>query len=224
VLLTADDQPLLTSRPLVDSSGQPAGYYEVIIRNDYLDGVSSPVDSNEVVTVISTGQIGGNRKTIEVTVQKGRFPDNDADPRLKTVAGLESLAASITNNAGVIYAGNASLANVGGPANYPVVVVGGNLDLGPGTGYGLLLVRGEVQVVGDIDWNGLILVIGQGAMRWNSGVTGTIRGGTLVAKTRDTGGSLLGSPANWMYTITDAAQIKAANQSFPYSPIAVREK
>jgi hypothetical protein len=223
-LMTVDDQPLISSRPLIDSSGQAAGFYEVSIRNDYADGASSLVDSNEVVTLVSTGQIGGNRKTIEVTVQKGRFPENDTDPRLQSIAGLEALVASITNNARTIYSGNSVLTGLGAPGDYSVVVVDGNLDLGPGTGYGLLLVRGELTVVADINWNGLILVIGQGVLHWNDGVTGTINGGTFVAKTRGTDGSLLSTPANWMYSMTDASQIKAANRSFPYNSVAIREK
>jgi hypothetical protein len=136
---------------------------------------------------------------------------------------LENLASSITRNATDIYAGSAMSAS-GGPGDYRVVVVDGNLDLGPGTGYGLLLVRGEVHIVGNLTWNGLILVIGQGVLRWSSGVSGTIQGGLFVAKTRDTNRALLSAPENVSFTITDVSQIKAANRPFPYNPIAVKER
>jgi len=78
--------------------------------------------------------------------------------------------------------------------------------------------------VDDITWNGLILVIGQGVLRWNPGVSGNINGGVFVARTREPNGSLLHAPADVAFTITDAAQMKAANRSFPYNPIAIREK
>jgi Tfp pilus assembly protein PilX len=222
-LATVDDQPLIPSRQLVDVSGQPSGRYEVWLTNDNADGVVSLTDSNQVLNLISVSQIGSTRKTIEVTVQKGRFPDTDSDPRLKSVAGLESLAASITKNATDLYTG-ATLGSAGGPSDYRVIAVEGNLDLGPGTGYGILLLRGELTVVGDVTWNGLIVVIGQGVILWKPGVTGIINGGLFAARTRAADGSLLNTPMSVMYDITDATQIKAANRLFPFSPIAIREK
>jgi len=222
-LATVDDQPLIPSRQLVDVSGQPFGRYEVWLTNDNADGVVSLTDSNQVLNLMSVGQIGSTRKTIEVTVQKGRFPDTDSDPRLKSVAGLESLAASLTKNATDLYTG-ATLGSVGGPSDYRVIAVEGNLDLGPGTGYGILLLRGELTVVGDITWNGLIVVIGQGVILWKPGVTGIINGGLFAARTRAADGSLLSTPMSVMYDITDTTQIKAANQLFPFISIAIREK
>src|SRR5262249_41039490 len=157
-LLTADDQPLIPSRELMP--GQ-SGSYEVWLRNDNAEGAASLTDRNEILTLVSQGQTGNTRKTIEVTVRKSGFPENETDPRLKTVAGLENLASSITRNATDIYAGS-TMNSSGGPGDYRVVVVDGNLDLGPGAGYGLLLVRGELNIVGNLTWSGLILVIGQG--------------------------------------------------------------
>src|SRR5207249_2533870 len=106
---------------------------------------------------------------IEVTVKRGGFPENDADPRLRAVPGLESFVSSISKNATDVLT-SATIGDFGNTANYRVAVVDGNLSLGPGTGYGLLLVRGELNVVGNMTWNGLILVIGQGVLRWNPGV------------------------------------------------------
>jgi hypothetical protein len=75
-----------------------------------------------------------------------------------------------------------------------------------------------------VTWNGLIILIGQGALRWKPGVTGIINGGLFAARTRAADGSLLSTPMDVMYNITDTAQIKAANQLFPFSPIAIKEK
>jgi Tfp pilus assembly protein PilX len=222
-LLTSDDVPLIPSRQLIDASGQGAGYYEVWLQNDNADGTASLTDSNEVLTLVSLGKIGSAQKTIEVTVQKGKFPESDVDPRLKSVSGLEGLVRSVTNNATDIYTA-AAMGDYGSPGNYRVAAVAGNLDLGPGTGYGLLIVSGDLNVVGNITWNGLIAVIGQGVMRWNAGVSGTIHGGVFGARTRTTMGSLLSTPENVSFDITDVAQIRAANQSFPYNPIAIRER
>jgi hypothetical protein len=61
-------------------------------------------------------------------------------------------------------------------------------------------------------------------VRWNTGVSGNINGGIFVAATLAPDGSLLAAPANVMFNITDAGQMNAANQSFPYNPIAIKEK
>src|SRR5262245_66493630 len=90
-IATADDQPLIASRQLLDTSSQPSGRYEVWLSNDNADGVASPTDSNQVLNLKSVGQIGRTRKTVEVTVKKGAFRDRDSDTRMKSVAGFESL-------------------------------------------------------------------------------------------------------------------------------------
>ena len=245
-LLAGDDQPLIPANPLLRSAGEPlndssgnvVGHYYVWLRNDSVDGIGSTTDTNGVLTLLSFGQIGKNRKVIEVTVQKGRFPDLPGtdiftDPRLTTVAGLESLVASITKNATDIYnppAGGQLITNYGNPGSYQVAVVNGDVALGPGSGYGILLARGAVHVTGNFTWNGLILVIGQAVITWNSGTSGTIHGGVFVAQTLAPNGSVLPSlgsitpnlsPATIFY---DAAEITAANQTFPYNPIAIVER
>lgn len=199
------EQPFLAAQELIDTSGQSAGDYDVWLRNDNADGMAWLSDSNEVLTLVSIGQIRGARKTIEVTVKKARFPETDVDPRLKTVSGLESLVASITKNATDIY-------------DY------GSVDIGPTAGHGILLVRGELNVTGDLMWNGLLLVIGQGVMHVNSGVSTTINGGLLIARTRAPDGTPLGAPADVTFSINNAAEVKAATQSFPYNPIAIKER
>jgi Tfp pilus assembly protein PilX len=214
LLLTADDEPLIA---------RGAGNYEVWLRNDNAEGAATTTDSNEIVTLVSTGQVGTARKTIEVTIQKGSFPRTDSDPRLQTVTGLESLANSITKNATDVYE-RGTLINVGSPVNYRVVVVNGNLDLGSGTGYGMLLVRGDLHIIGNVAWNGLIVVLGRGMMETDSGTAAIVTGGLFIARTQAPDGSLLAAPADVMFSITDPAQMRMANQSFPYNPIAIRER
>jgi hypothetical protein len=214
-LLASDDQPLIpsdpalrsTGQPLMDSSGAVVGYYYVWLRNDNADGLASLIDTNQTLTLVSIASNWGTRKIIEATVQKGGFPDNPNDSRLQNSTALQGLVSSITRNATDVYS-SATIADYGSPSSYKVAVVNGNVDLGPGTGYGILLVRGDVNVIGNFTWNGLILVIGSGTVQWNSHI-GTINGGTLAGGT---------------YTVTDAAQIRLANQSFPYTAIAIQER
>ena len=214
-LLASDDQPLIPADPAMRSSGQPllddagdvAGYYSVWLRNDNADGMSSPVDSNQTVSLISFGSYWGSKKVIETIVQKGGFPDNNSDGRLQTSGGLQRLASAITRNATDQFTAT-TITDYGTPANYRVGVVNGNVNLGPGTGYGILLTRGNVNVAGDFIWNGLIVITGPGTLQWN-GHSGTINGG------------LFGGGA---YTVTNPVQIRLANQSFPYTPIATQER
>jgi hypothetical protein len=246
-LLTSDDQPLIpaspslrsTGQPFIDSSGRTIGYFYVWLRNDSADGVSNPSDSNNVLRLLSFGQIGSTRKVIEVVVQKGRFPnlpgiDAQTDPRLTTVAGLEGLAASITKNAADVYnppnGGTQTITDYGNATNYRVAVVNGDAALGAGSGNGILLVRGAVTVTGSFTWNGLILIIGKGTLTWSNGTTGVIHGGLFIAQTLAADGSRLASPGNSSADLSpatifyDAAAIKTANQTFPYSPISIIER
>jgi len=246
-LLTSDDQPLLpgsaslrsSGQSLIDSSGRTVGHFYVWLRNDSADGISNTTDTNNVLRLLSIGQIGSTKKVIEVVVQKGKFPalpgvDIQTDQRLTTVTGLESLVASITKNANDVFTpvsgGTQTITNYGNPVNYRVAVINGDVALGPGTGYGILLARGTVAVVGNFTWNGLILIIGKGMLTWNTGTTGLVHGGVFVAQTLAPDGSRLASlghitpdlsPATIVY---DAAAIKTANQTFPYSPIAIIER
>jgi hypothetical protein len=213
-LLASDDVPLIpsdpamrsTGQPLLDDSGEIVGYYYVWLRNDNADGMTSVTDSNQTLTLLSFGSNRGARKTIETVVRKGAFPDSASDPRLQTASGVQDLAARVEKNAMDVYS-SAVIGNYGNPANYRVAAVDGNVDLGPGTGYGILLTRGNLNVTGDFVWNGLILVIGGGIVQWN-GHTGTVNGGMLVSGT---------------YNVTDTSQIGLANQSFPYTAVAIQE-
>ncbi|HEY2381301.1 MAG TPA: PilX N-terminal domain-containing pilus assembly protein [Terriglobia bacterium] len=214
-LLASDDLPLIPSDPSMRSSGQPllnssgeiTGYYYVWLRNDNADGTASTFDTNQTLTLISTASNWGLHKVIETTVQKGGFPDNANDSRMQSAAGLQSFAAGITRHATDLYS-TTSITDYGSAAQYKIAVVNGNTTLGPGTGYGILLCQGDLNVAGNFTWNGLILVIGTGNVHWN-GFTGTVNGGLF------NGG---------VYNVTDAGQIRLANQPFPYTPIAIQER
>jgi hypothetical protein len=82
-------------------------------------------------------------------------------------------------------------------ANMMTVVVNGNLDLTGwhNTGYGLLLVTGNLTYDPDAFWYGIVLVIGQGYMTGSHSGSGQFVGGLLLAKTRDTTGTLFPGPS-----------------------------
>ena len=325
-LLATDDQPLLPAasalrtagQVLVDTTGQSVGTYHVFLRNDTGDGKPATADTNDVVTLLSTGRIGDANRTVEAVIKKGSFPPipaaltlnggiglfdaansnlfrvdgNDAalsgnnenaigvisggddtivtnaipamrvdnytgvggvvpdvedisgelSGMLESVSGLEDIVSSISNNATDSYTpgfGNStSIGNIGSSTDYRVVIVNGDATFGPGTGYGVLLVRGALTFSGNFNWNGLVLVIGQGEMHWNGGGSGRIQGGMFIAKTRDTAtaseplgplrstrGDVIvdfngGGGAGIIY---DTSTISNANSSFPYFLIAIRE-
>src|SRR5437762_12703762 len=157
----------------MDNSGRIVGRYYVWLRNDNADGVATKTDTNDVLTLLSFGQIGASSKAIEVTIQKGKFPnlpgtDTQTDPRLTTVAGLESLVAGITRNATDLYnppsGGSQVIGDYGSAANYKVAVVNGDVVLGPGSGYGILLTPGAVKVEGILSWQGHTRILGEGVV------------------------------------------------------------
>jgi hypothetical protein len=133
---------------------------------------------------------------------------------LSTVGGLNNLVQTIEANADVVINRDATQADM--PAamsasNPMTVVVKGDLVFNGwhGTGYGLLLVTGNMASLStpaftydpDASWNGIILVIGKGWMYSYQGsyTTTQIQGAVFLAKTVDASGNplpLLSPPAS----------------------------
>jgi hypothetical protein len=80
-----------------------------------------------------------------------------------------------------------------------ITVVDGNATIGPVSGYGILVVRGDLVMDGNFSWSGIILVIGNGNITWNGGGNGQVTGAVYVANTHGGSGSMtLASPdATW---------------------------
>jgi hypothetical protein len=117
-----------------------------------------------------------------------------------TAAQLNEFVAQIASAATNVYGtptatvNNPSI-NLGTAANPPINVVFGNYSMGPSTGYGILVVTGTLTISGNYSWNGMILVIGNGASIMSGGGNGQIVGGVYVA---NTSGNTFGSPnASW---------------------------
>jgi Tfp pilus assembly protein PilX len=163
------------------------------------------------------------------------------DPRLTTTMGIERIVDTIVGNATEVmnpgWNGSAVVGNVGSGQDYRVVVVNGDCELSSGTGYGILLVRGNLKLIGNFHWNGLILAIGQGAIQWSQPAHGDISGNVFVVRTRADDRSAsneLGTVLQQRGAISvnfssvnlvnpGAAILGSANQKFPYVPISIRE-
>jgi len=108
------------------------------------------------------------------------------------------------NNSGTTY----TFGQPGWPAmsasNPQTVYVDGSFDLGPNTGYGLLVVTGNFQYHGNSGWNGIILVVGDGTTTFigNGGGSGQFDGAIVVATTRDSLGNQLSNFGTVNYDIS----------------------
>src|SRR4029077_5746496 len=77
--------------------------------------------------------------------------------------------------------GGGCTGSYGTVANPQITFIDGNVNLSGGAG--VLVVTGTLNISGGMQWDGLILVIGQGAMSIGGGGNGEIFGEVFVAKT-----------------------------------------
>jgi Tfp pilus assembly protein PilX len=162
--------------------------------------------SGAAVVTISAGlpdpthYIGSGGTTPDVQNIGSRVPSMYTTPK-----GLEEFVDRIASHSQTIYPpGTTQCMGAdcwGTPLNPMINVFDGDCDLGANAGYGVLVVRGELHMLGSGSFNGLIFVVGQGTMTVSGPGSGGILGGVFVAKTRDLSGNVLpslGRPAvNW---------------------------
>jgi hypothetical protein len=88
-------------------------------------------------------------------------------------------------------------------SNPKVIFADGSFDLGPNTGYGILVVTGNFTYHGNSGWNGIILVIGDGTTTFlgNGGGNGEFDGAIFAATTRDASGNQLPNYGNVNFDI-----------------------
>jgi Tfp pilus assembly protein PilX len=212
-----------------------------VIGNDAAGGANKPaiaVTTDAADTSISAGlprpthYIGSGGTTPDVQNVAANLPYSYTTPQ-----GMEDLATSIASLSGATTYGSGTTtcsgANCWGTSASPKInVFDGDCSLGNGTGYGVLVVRGNFHMQGNGSFTGLILIVGQGTMSFNGGGNGQITGGIFVAKTRDSGGnvlSTLGSPSiNWNGGGGNGIQYNSAmiNQNFAnagYLKLAYKE-
>jgi len=191
--LYADDQcatdPIGVTRPVVAvshladvgniqtaiSSSKPDTYHA---RNLTGGAVTATTDPDLIATMIPASIMA----TLNV---------NDLNEMVKMIQNAADRVAPGGTNASSVY--------VGVPGDTQVVVVNGDFHLND-DGAGILLVTGELTFNGNIDFDGIIFVIGEGSMVRSGGGIGNITGGILVANTAGpdgipgTGDDVLGPP------------------------------
>lgn len=113
---------------------------------------------------------------------------------LETIAGLEALADRLDAAATDRFDEPAGIGDIGAPGAPRLVVASEDAWLGPGTGYGILLVRGQARLREGFRWRGLVVVLGLGSLEWN--VAGEVDGAVLVARTRAPDGTVLPEPGS----------------------------
>jgi Tfp pilus assembly protein PilX len=160
---------------------------------------------------------------------QGGAPDVEPFQTSQTPSQVDSIVQTIVQNADVTLPSGPvtyPLPTVTGSALTPLgmtsanpltVVVNGNLDISnwSNDGYGLLLVIGTLTYDPDTNWNGIVLVIGQGVVNnTQNGQNKQISGAMFVAKTRDPSGNLV-APKLGAASVTflDAMQGKGVHYS-----------
>lgn len=168
-------------------------------------------DSGNASVVIHANNVSGTQETgTNCTYSSGgqacvggaSLPESAATPEElnQTLQEIEQHATACLGCAGSpgAYTYAEVVAALGGtwtnPATNPqVVYVNGNLDMSGSSGSGILVVTGDLTYDGNSNWNGIVLVVGQGATIYKvSGPgTGEFNGAMLVATTEDASGNPL---------------------------------
>jgi len=113
---------------------------------------------------------------------------------LQKPSQIESLIQSITLGADVVVQSSGTgddLPSTMSPTNPLTVVINGDLNLSSHsnwstfTGYGILLVTGNLAYDPDVTWEGIVLVLGKGVFTGSHGGIGRIDGALMVAQSRD---------------------------------------
>lgn len=191
--IKGDDQCTGTKYPAVGVFNNPD-------QNDVINGIPAADRSNYT----------GINPAPDVERIDGTFPANWQDP-----AQLDALAQAIIQNADAVVPQGSNSAQIAylsslnmSPTNMLTVVSNGDLDISnwSSDGYGLLLVTGTFTYDPDTNWNGIILVIGQGAVGGSHMQYKRINGAMLVAKTRDSAVNLLATLGGAFVKFDDSMQ------------------
>jgi hypothetical protein len=168
-----------------------------------------------------------------------------------TPADLDNLVNSIASRANVTYpagGGTCSINGAGGsactptggqvgsisPWNPQITYVNGDFNMGNASGAGILIVTGTLSFTGNASFNGLILVVGQGAMSESGGGSGGFNGSVFIAKTKSSTAPYselpaLGNPTiGWNGGGNSFIQYNSCwanwGNQVRYTPIATREE
>jgi PilX N-terminal len=168
-----------------------------------------------------------------------------------TPADLDNLVNSIASRANTTYPPSGQTCSVNGaggspctptanqvgsvsPWNPQITYVNGDFDMGNASGAGILVVTGTLSFNGNANFNGLILVVGQGNMQESGGGNGGFNGSVFLAKTKSSTSpyselATLGSPTiGWNGGGNSFIQYNSCwanwGNQVRYTPIATREE
>lgn len=165
--------------------------------NNYIGSGGTP----SVAPVINNGSLS-TPSSLDQLVQELKA---NAD----VVMGPNPPAGPTYNNSGTVYNFGQSGPGYTWPSdmsasNPKVIFADGSFDLGPNTGYGILVVTGNFQYHGNSGWNGIVLVIGDGTTTFlgNGGGSGEFDGAVFAATTRDASGNQLPNYGSVNFDIT----------------------
>jgi hypothetical protein len=128
-----------------------------------------------------------NPNDIAKTMTAGQM--TSAGYNLNDATSLNSLVNSIQSLPDAVTVPNGSSSSsvpggIGTAGSQKIIVADGDFSLGGGSnGFGILVVKGTLTFHGNINWTGIIMVIGDGIMIRNGGGNGTISGNVWVANT-----------------------------------------
>ncbi len=206
--LFSDDQcgtdPIGVTRPVVAMShladlpnvqaaiaaSKPARYFARNTTGGQVDAVTDP---SLISTILDNTTIDSTPTLTFILTNYGVDIENADD--------LNAMVKAVEKAADTVAPGGTSASSVyvGAPGDTQVVVVKGDFSLNT-DGAGILVVTGQLVFQGNIDYDGMIFVIGAGSMVRAGGGTNAIRGGIFVANTVGpdsimyTGDDVLGPP------------------------------
>jgi hypothetical protein len=166
-----------------------------------------------------------------------QYPSNNVlgpSSNWSSPAQLNQLAQSMANEANIICPGNALCAGTtfGTDASPRITYINGDATVSGGSG--VLVVTGTLTFNGNTNFDGLILVIGQGVMNVKGGGGGQVNGEVLIANTNSHTSpfgqlATLGSPTlNWTGGGTNFIQYNSCWADFgsfmQYTVVASREE
>ena len=159
-------------------------------------------------------------------------------PSLQTLKGLNALVQSISQSADVALPGPAvasQMPSYMSATNPQTVVVNGDLDLTGWnlTGYGTLLVTGNLTYDAESSWEGIVLVIGKGTIISKYDGSGEFDGAVFVARTVDAFNNPVDPPTQPSVTVStgngghgifySSCWINAAQKPTTYNILSFRE-
>ncbi len=172
------------------ATSKPARYFARNLTGGLVDAVTDP---SLISTTIDNTTIDSSPTLTFILTKYGVDIENadDLNAMVKTVEKAADTVAPGGTSASSVY--------VGAPGDTQVVVVKGDFGLNA-DGAGILVVTGQLTFQGNINYDGMIFVIGEGSMVRAGGGTNVIRGGIFVANTVGpdsimyTGDDVLGPP------------------------------